>query len=251
MAGFDLAVCAAGYNTWNELMHAGVPSLFLPQDKVADDQSGRAARAAEAGAGQLLASIEELPAAVAAWREPTRRAAASTAARGLVPKNHARELAAELLRLVLPASAVASAEDAVDDDLLAAAGDDLELYLDVVEALDGETASGTSRHAVELLGRADGEGIPRLAAQKITTLLARRLPTARPDERAEAAARVLAALRPFDDWGGAQSFLKIFATDARPLPDAVCDFLAGLRARGEDLYRGIARLSNPAPGAVA
>jgi UDP-N-acetylglucosamine--N-acetylmuramyl-(pentapeptide) pyrophosphoryl-undecaprenol N-acetylglucosamine transferase len=54
MAGIDLAVCAAGYNTFGELMQAGVPAIFLPQEKVADEQSIRAARAVAHGAAQVI-----------------------------------------------------------------------------------------------------------------------------------------------------------------------------------------------------
>ncbi len=254
MAGFDLAVCAAGYNTWNELMHAGVPSIFLPQDKVADDQAARADRAVAAGAGLRLGSMAELPAAVAGWRDEGRRASAAAAAAALVPRNHARDLAAELLRLVLPAATVAAAEEAIDDTLLAAAREldlDLEIFLELIDALDGETTASpvaVARRAIALVRHATTEGIPVSAVQRVTALLARRLPAARPDDRADAAARVLLALRPFDDWGGALSFLKVFTPEpklpAAQLGDAICDFLAGVRARGEDLYRGIAQLSS-------
>ncbi|MDB4942550.1 MAG: hypothetical protein JWP97_2084, partial [Labilithrix sp.] len=55
LLGFDAAVSAAGYNTFGELMYAGVPTVFLPQEKLADDQAERAERASSAGAGVRLA----------------------------------------------------------------------------------------------------------------------------------------------------------------------------------------------------
>jgi UDP:flavonoid glycosyltransferase YjiC (YdhE family) len=50
---FDLAVAAAGYNAFHELIAFGVPSLFLPMDRNTDDQHARARWAA--GAGVALA----------------------------------------------------------------------------------------------------------------------------------------------------------------------------------------------------
>ena len=40
-AGVDAAVSAGGYNSFHELMFAGVPTVFLPQPRIADDQAER------------------------------------------------------------------------------------------------------------------------------------------------------------------------------------------------------------------
>lgn len=51
LRAFDLAVSAAGYNSFHELLHLGVPTLFLPNDhQQVDDQRARAAWAETAGA---------------------------------------------------------------------------------------------------------------------------------------------------------------------------------------------------------
>ena len=42
MRAFDVFVGAAGYNTCCEVLQSGVPSLFVPNTRVADDQTGRA-----------------------------------------------------------------------------------------------------------------------------------------------------------------------------------------------------------------
>lgn len=47
--GVDLALSAAGYNSYEELLAAGVPSLFYPQVRGLDDQDGRIAIGEEAG----------------------------------------------------------------------------------------------------------------------------------------------------------------------------------------------------------
>lgn len=112
MNGFDVAVSAAGYNSFNELMHVGVATVFIPQEKWADEQLARAARAAKVGAAVVLRTADDdarLREAIELWRDPAARAAASVAARALVPRNHARDAARELLKLVLPASSVEAA----------------------------------------------------------------------------------------------------------------------------------------------
>jgi predicted glycosyltransferase len=118
MAAFDAAVCAAGYNTFGELMFAGVPTAFIPQEKLADDQAARAARAVAAGAARLLGPGEDVSAAVAALlADPGARAAA----RATVPDNCARAAAAEILRVVHGEAAIDPLEAALDDRRLGAA----------------------------------------------------------------------------------------------------------------------------------
>jgi predicted glycosyltransferase len=105
MAAFDVAVSAAGYNSFNELMHFGVPTIFVPQEKWADDQHARAARAAQAGAAMVLDSGtdgEQLRQVVERFRDPAQRLSVSRLAQNLVPRNHASEAASLLLRLLGP-----------------------------------------------------------------------------------------------------------------------------------------------------
>lgn len=55
---FDLAICACGYNSFHELLHFGVPSIFIPNlETKKDDQYGRAMRAVQANAGMILENI--------------------------------------------------------------------------------------------------------------------------------------------------------------------------------------------------
>lgn len=116
MLAFDCAVCAAGYNTFNELMFAGVPTAFVPQDKLADDQHARAASAVERGAAAIVAHDADVLRVV---RELLDRPRARDAARTIVPENGARVAAAELLRLVCPPARVDRVETVLDDELLA------------------------------------------------------------------------------------------------------------------------------------
>jgi hypothetical protein len=265
MNGLDLAVCAAGYNTFFELMHAGVPAVFLPQDKVADEQHARAERAVRAGAAVLAqgdagpatqASVAAIREAVGRWRDDDARAAASAAARALVPKNHARDLAADLLRLVLPAAQVDAAEEAVDDGLLGAAhelGLQLDPFLELARCLapeeqGGVDDAGRAMHlAVDLLRFVAARGIPVSAVVRVAAALTRKLPMGTVDERAAACRSLIEELAVFDDWAGAATLMKVFGVERRlsatGFAGELAAFLAALRGRGEDLYRGIAYLS--------
>lgn len=115
MLAFDAAVCAAGYNTFHELMFAGVPTAFVPQDKLADDQHARAARAVGRGAAAMLEPDADV---VAVVRDLLDRPHARDAARAIVPENNARVAAAELLRLVYTPASVDQVEE-LDDEILA------------------------------------------------------------------------------------------------------------------------------------
>ena len=63
MRAFDLFVGAAGYNTCCEVLQSGLPTLFVPNTLVVDDQTQRAERVAEA-----------VPAVVSPCETPAQRA---------------------------------------------------------------------------------------------------------------------------------------------------------------------------------
>ena len=100
---FDAAVVAGGYNTVWELMHCGVPCVFLPQPRTHDDQERRVRRCVEAGAGvQPAASTPDaIREALVGLLEPERQRRAAAAASGLVPINDALTAAEEILGLWL------------------------------------------------------------------------------------------------------------------------------------------------------
>ncbi|MGE0712176.1 MAG: glycosyltransferase [Planctomycetota bacterium] len=261
MPGFDLALSAGGYNSFFELLYVGVPTVFLPQPKVADEQDVRVARAVAAGAARQLppgAGPSEVRAALDALRDPAAREALTAAARALVPRNHARAAAAELLRLVLPPAAVEAAEEAVDDELLAAArelGLELQAFFELMEVtdprpretLDAEAAQEASRLATGLLREVARLGVPLPAARRVLDPLARKLGGAAPRARAAALRAALAAFLPFADWSGAAMVVRALRGEKELEPAALLEalerFLAGLRAAGLDLYAGLARLA--------
>ncbi len=202
MPAMDLAVCAAGYNTYHEVLFAGVPAIFLPQAKIADEQDLRAERAVAAGAAVRLgpgAGLEEVRAAIDTLRDAAVRQHAAARARALVPRNCAREAAAELLRLVVPEREVELAEEAVDDEFLDAlrgAPFDHETVCSLAARLEGRRKWGgpvaadaaaeesSLLVACRLLDTALAAGLPTpLAVRRLAAALAT-LPPGLPAERA-------------------------------------------------------------------
>jgi predicted glycosyltransferase len=90
-SAFDGAISALGFNTTVELLHHGVPSLFIELAMPDDDQGGRADRIVKAGAGIAMRPFEteKLVAGLAALADPKRRRSMAAAARKLVPVNGA------------------------------------------------------------------------------------------------------------------------------------------------------------------
>jgi hypothetical protein len=225
---FDVAVSAAGYNTYSELMFAGVPTAFLPQEKLADDQDARARSAVNAGAAVLLdrdwddARIRE------AVTELSLRPLARAAAQKLVPENAARRAAAELLRLITPPRDVDRAEGALSEERLVrwkTEGAPAELAwlhlaqrlsshgdtLDVGDALDGSLSLLAAREpaeANEVLGVA--EAVVRCSPERTVR------------ERVDAASALLAALAPLRPGDGVLAKATVTSTgDAAALARAI------------------------------
>lgn len=101
LAAVDVAVSAAGYNSFNELMLAGVPTIFLPLDAAIDDQWKRAKRAEDVGAGVVLSDPEDpkLVDTIELWRGRAEHSIAAAAAKQLVPENCARKVAERAISL--------------------------------------------------------------------------------------------------------------------------------------------------------
>jgi UDP:flavonoid glycosyltransferase YjiC (YdhE family) len=101
-AGFDAAISAAGYNSAGELLHHGVPTIWVPLDKFADDQRRRAARVVAAGAGWLVppGDTGTLRAALLDLADTAKRNAISTRAQELVPRNGAEQAAVSLIQWI-------------------------------------------------------------------------------------------------------------------------------------------------------
>ena len=95
---FDAAITAMGNNTTTELLHNGVPAIFLPQPEMEDDHPARARRIKQADAGWVLQTDrdEVVRPLFDALADPAQRARVAANAVKLVPENGA-DRAAELL----------------------------------------------------------------------------------------------------------------------------------------------------------
>jgi UDP-N-acetylglucosamine--N-acetylmuramyl-(pentapeptide) pyrophosphoryl-undecaprenol N-acetylglucosamine transferase len=111
---FDGAITAGGFNSVWELLHCGVPCLFLPLARGWDDQEARVERCVAAGAGVRLDSLsaEAIAAGLAQLPHsiPT-----------LAPRNGALAAAEEILSLVFPRERLEEASLLCDPGLLFAA----------------------------------------------------------------------------------------------------------------------------------
>jgi len=99
LPAFDAALSAAGYNSVHELLFAGVPSVFVPFERVLDDQERRA-RALEAqGAGRAVTSLDPGVLGAALKSVMENRKAVAAAASALVPANGAAAAARVLVEV--------------------------------------------------------------------------------------------------------------------------------------------------------
>lgn len=106
--GLDAAISAAGFNSFYELLNAGIPSAFFAQEKIADDQFRRIQAAVDAGAALYVTadsagdfSNDALDFAFRRLTDETSRTALSEAAAKFVPTNFAREAARLALQVIL------------------------------------------------------------------------------------------------------------------------------------------------------
>ena len=96
--GIDLAITATGYNTFHELMHFGVPTIFIPNQKtVTDDQVARSMTARDNGAALVALQPSDLESLITeALSGETARTMGQCASQ-LVPRNGAMDIAQALV----------------------------------------------------------------------------------------------------------------------------------------------------------
>jgi UDP-N-acetylglucosamine--N-acetylmuramyl-(pentapeptide) pyrophosphoryl-undecaprenol N-acetylglucosamine transferase len=102
VAAFDAAVSAAGYNTANELLHHGVPTVFIPFPRQLDDQESRAARIEAAGAGLLVdtLAVDMLRNAVCSALDIGRGKELTAHGQAMITENGADRAASSILSLL-------------------------------------------------------------------------------------------------------------------------------------------------------
>lgn len=260
LSGMDFAVCSAGYNSFHELLHAGVPTIFLPQEKIADEQAKRADLAAQRGAAIHLreevgspAFVRSLDAAIDSYLNEEKRHQAARAATTVVPSNHAREAAQQLLQLLIPSAQVRAAAEAVDDLFLAELGREevaLEQVCEVAQALcsQGQAESAIPLDtALLLLRQSRHVRLPQPALLRILRQLGSRLGSGDLDEKGAAMADLIGQLAAFADWPGALSLLKQLpgerSLSAEQSVAEIKRLLSALKSQGHDLYQGVRAFS--------
>lgn len=102
--GFDFAVSSSGYNSVHEMLFFGLPAILYAQERVADDQWGRARQVADAGAALAVArpTVGSLRAAMRRMLKPELRDRLSRRASAMLPVNGARRAAEQVLSVALP-----------------------------------------------------------------------------------------------------------------------------------------------------
>ena len=101
-AAIDMAVAAAGYNAFHELIDFAVPTLFVPMSRNTDDQGARARWAAEAGVGLAVAGAGDpaLEERLLELADPVRSAELAAACVRSFPGNGAGDAAELVVRML-------------------------------------------------------------------------------------------------------------------------------------------------------
>ncbi|MBI5495741.1 MAG: hypothetical protein HY904_12020 [Deltaproteobacteria bacterium] len=257
LSGVDAAVSAAGFNTLHELALAGVPALFIPQEKVADDQQARVSSWVERGAAltaqardaaSVRRGVEQLldPVSLARLREAAPE----------VFTNHARDAAAEVLSLVLPPSLVRGVHGALTDEFLGELGT---RGVSLAEAVDLWVALHPDEDAVDraapalsmtrtLMDSAARAGAPTPAVTRVAQALGRRMRSQGTTTAAvaDALCLLLHHRATTGQWTGLAALVRAFGTERELSPRAFADLLMSVAdqaaAAGVDLA-GLARLA--------
>jgi len=219
MLGLDVAIAAGGYNTFHELMFSGVPTIFLPQPRISDDQTERVERAVAAGAGRRATNVQH---ALSLLDDP----GDAEAARTLVPHNGGRHAAAKALATVLPREDLDWALSVLDDRLLTLAADLQVPEADAWALIRQLAPSPSERAATEAVLAAHGakappsvglerfldavhaHQVPPKMAQQLLRALGRTFPAATAADLVAASEKLFPAWARFDDWMGAVSLLR-------------------------------------------
>jgi UDP-N-acetylglucosamine--N-acetylmuramyl-(pentapeptide) pyrophosphoryl-undecaprenol N-acetylglucosamine transferase len=263
----DVAISGAGYNSFVELRQAGVPAVFIPQRKIADEQDERARAAVEVGSAIMVERpvvAAELGRAVAQFYGPEAHARASAGWRQFGPVLGARRAAAQLLKLVVGVSEVEAAEAAYGDEVLALAAEydaaeslfirACQLLNPGISGLPQSFPQQTSSAALAWSAGVLALGVEVEAAVRTAGLFLKRFELAAPAARGNASLRLLQCMVPFNDWRATGAFLRAALQGGELEIGATIGLIervtADLQKDGLDLYRGIERMlaSDPALG---
>lgn len=251
--GLDAAISAAGFNSFYELLNAGIPSAFFAQEKIADDQLRRIQAAVDVGAALYITadstgelSDDALDFAMRRLTDDASRTALSEAAVKFVPTNFAREAARLALQVVIDRHEL---DDAMD---LATPGffkllDDAKVnpesleralkWFDGVEGLGGEEMADLFGKV--LVGPGDSDRL------RWFLMFAKRFPKPTDEHQCEQLVEgwlvIQNALAAFNNPRGTDSFLNGLPLarriDLEAQTAALETFLRAVHAGGETIYR--------------
>ena len=213
-AALDCAISAAGFNAFHELLHAGIPTAFFAQEKIADEQSRRVRTAEEAGCALALPALaaDNVREVLHRFRDKELRRELTTRAREFVPENAARAAAYETLANALPRAALEDAYEIGTEEFFAETmrlGVSLEDFNNVTRPLRNVEAAERRELALDFF-RACAPVSPALAARFVKDFCGRfELPEDEDAARAllTGAARLVIALSAFDDETGARAII--------------------------------------------
>lgn len=274
LPGVDVAVAAGGYNSFHELMAAGVPTVFLPQPRIADDQLARVQMAVEAGAGKLATSWRELPAILAS------EVGSPEACRSLVPSGGGKAAALAALEGLIPAEDLKLAKRVLAGPVLKVLRDSGRQGLELLRLFAGGPPRQQARRRALLLELRDqgqdvelpeeGDAAERVeafarlcqelhldldTALGLASSLAKKFPAASGAELLAACQALFVAWAPFEDWMGAVSMLRAVPTQRAGFSlGAFSTEMAAWLAGQEDLFdalREFARLEDHGRRTVA
>ncbi len=265
LPGVDAAVSAGGYNSFHELMFVGVPTVFVPQTRIADDQEERCARAEAAGAGRVAAKLQDVP-------DLLENPGSADAARSMVPDNGARNAAMIALSGLVPDADLRLAKDVLTPDLVALIGrwdgeaSGTTKALELVRLLAGGTPSDLAKRRALLLDLAEqGHEVPTLPnmasgaadrvarfgklcdqvalppdqALKLLNGLRRKFPAATPEDLVLSCEVLFPSFGRFDDWMGAISLLRAVPTQRTLTLHSFAQSVTDWLAQHDDLFEAV------------
>lgn len=254
-AALDFAISAAGFNTFYELLHNGVPSAFFSQEKIADEQHRRIKTAVDAGAAIDIGAERGIPdphslnEALALLLSPEKRQNLKEKAEDFVPVNSARQAAFHCLESVIPHETLTHAMDIATYDLFNAievSDVEVEEAAKTVRSLQECTVDGAVEHT---------EGVIRMLSYtpgsdslRILRGVARRFngTNCETEEIVDTALRYIIASAPFGDVQGSLRLLSSLPVEMQQpsvLAGRLESLLSFLREKHESLWRAVALIS--------
>ncbi len=184
MPAFDAAISAGGYNSVYELLLCGVPTVFIAQDRLFDDQQSRALSLQEQGLCAVVPdwSEDSCRAALTAIGNPAWRQDVSAQIQAFAFTNDAQAAARAILEEVLAEDLLSRADELLDGGsqfALVREGFDERLVLRTFFMLDFEFRKNVQqRKAALTLGlqhkeQEDNMEVPELAARFLRECLKR------------------------------------------------------------------------------